>query len=182
MKSISMEIALDPTKAFEYGEENELYWKKKSARERGFKKFEVMIVEPHKSFLREINTNYSGWEYQNISSKNITSTIYVSEPQYPIGWSRDRKQEAPILLAELLEFLEEGPEEYAKYKGYEEGKLHEEVFLHKKDINRAVIAAPAALNEIYWKILIGYNSGSKGANKSYSIIIYPHYKLFLPFS
>tara|TARA_B110000908_G_C10195561_1_gene422716 strand:- start:353 stop:1222 length:870 start_codon:yes stop_codon:yes gene_type:complete len=135
---IAMEIASDPSKAYDYGVEMRfgLYDKSSVKKSYGFKKLYCNYIEPHTSLFQSTN----GFDFQNISSKNITTTIKLEIPFNPNGRNVQLEEEDFY-----FSMLEKGAEEYVKVdydsqEKWEVGRIYDgRGMLHKVDINRTVV-------------------------------------------
>jgi len=121
-KQISLEIASDPTKAFDYGFQNTFEIKGKDAKRYGFRKFKMSYRIPHNSLF----VSAGAGRFENVSSDYITTEILISWPVY------NEKQEKVDV------------EKIAKMETITVGQLNDdrqngEIFVHKKDINRATV-------------------------------------------
>lgn len=123
-KRISLEIASDPTKAYDYGFQNTFEVKGKDAKPYGFKKFKMTYKVPHNSIFVPSGAG----RYENVSIDGITTEIIFSAPTY----NKDD--------------IDYDSEKAAKMENVKEGELNEnmgpngeETFVHKKDTNRATV-------------------------------------------
>jgi hypothetical protein len=124
-KQISLEIASDPTKAYDYGFQNTFEVKGNDAKPYGFKRFKMSYKIPHKSLF----VSAGAGRFENVSVDGITTEIIFS---------------APIYNKEKVEFDDE---KNAKMEDVKEGELNEKmgpngedaIFIHKKDTNRATV-------------------------------------------
>ena len=121
-KQISLEIASEPTKAFDYGFQNTFEVKGKVAKPYGFKKFKMSYRIPHSSLF----VNAGAGRFENVSTNNITTEFIISAPQY------NKKKDTVDI------------ERIAKMDSMIVGQLNKdgkngEIFVHKKDINRATV-------------------------------------------
>jgi len=125
-KFIAMEIAADPIKAYDYGNQND--WKNTGDRS-GFTKFTLGHRQPHPSLF----TNLKGYNYQNISRNNITTEIQIWSPKYTLGEISPHPSD--------LELLELGVEAYCKFDGnWKVGTVSSKGnFLHKQDVNKVKV-------------------------------------------
>ena len=124
-KQISLEIASDPTKAFDYGFQNTFEVKRKDAKPFGFRKFKMSYRIPHNSLFVFAGAG----RFENVSSDDITTEILISAPSYnkdkvEIDIEKKGKMEN-VKIGELNENM--GPN----------GK--DAIFIHKKDLNRATV-------------------------------------------
>lgn len=121
-KQISLEIASDPTKAFDYGFQNTFEVKGNVAKPYGFKKFKISYRIPHNSLF----VSAGAGRFENVSTDNITTEILIGGPDY-------NKNKDTIDV-----------EKIAKMESMTVGQLNDdgenvEIFVHKKDINRATV-------------------------------------------
>jgi hypothetical protein len=122
-KRISLEIASDPTKAFEYGYQNTFEVKGKVAKKYGFRKFKMSYKVPHKSLF----VSAGAGRFENVSSDGITTEIIFNAPFYNKEKievdTENRMKMDSINVGELNEM----------------GKKGDSIFVHKKDINRETV-------------------------------------------
>lgn len=121
-KQISLEIASDPTKAYDYGFQNTFEVKGKVAKPYGFKKFKMSYRIPHNTLF----VNAGSGRFENVSTNNITTEFIISAPLY------NKKKDTVDV------------EKIAKMDSMIVGQLNKdgkngEIFVHKKDINRATV-------------------------------------------
>jgi hypothetical protein len=123
-KQISLEIASDPTKAYDYGFQFTYEKKGNEAKSSGFRKFKKSYRIPHSSLFVPSGAG----RLENVSSKNITTEIIMFSPTY----NKD--------------LIEIDLEKNGKMENVEVGKLNERIgpngesiFVHKKDLNRATV-------------------------------------------
>lgn len=120
-KQISLEIATDPTKAYDYGFQNTFEVKGKDAKPFGFKKFKMSYRIPHNTLF----VNAGAGRFENVSTNNITTEFIISNPLY-----NQKKDTIDV-------------EKIAKMDSTFVGQLNKEggneYFVHKKDISRATI-------------------------------------------
>ena len=129
-----IEIASNPSKAFDYGRDNTWIATRKDASTYGFKKFTHIHRVPHQSVF--VRTN--GFNYQNISDDYITTEIELFPPIKP-GAIKDKNMKEQIKKAFSGIFT--NVEEYVKYPQFVVGKYSDEYkfFVHNKDINKTKI-------------------------------------------
>jgi hypothetical protein len=144
-KLIALEIADDPSKAYKYGITDR--WRGKGP-QWGFGRLTFTHKRPHKALF----TNLKEWKYQNISQNHIRTDIKMFVPVNPEGLSRkDKKKHKDSWYFDILSL---GAEEYAKLHHLEEGEFNDDfdVFLHKKDINKAkVCGRPGFLSTLIYE-------------------------------
>ena len=153
---ISLEIASNPIKAYDFGETK--IWSAHSrsrlldaaienrglltvlgpnqngkATDWGFKKLSFKWKKPHSSLMNDLGN----WKYQNISEKNITTTLEFMAPFHLEGLKK--KERKKYKGSWMHKIISKGAEEYAKKRNLKEGELMNLGFLHKKDINKAQV-------------------------------------------
>ncbi|NVN95339.1 MAG: hypothetical protein HXX18_08665 [Bacteroidetes bacterium] len=123
-KNISLEIASDPTKAYDYGYQNTFIRKGDDAKSSGFKKYTNNYRIPHKSLF----VNAGKGRFENVSIEGITTEIIIGTPKY--------NTENKVIDIE----------KDCKIEVYKEGVLNDspseagkKIFVHKKDLNRATV-------------------------------------------
>ncbi len=124
-RQISLEIASNPTKAFDYGFQNTFEIKGKDAKPYGFRKFKMSYRIPHNSLF----VSAGAGRFENVSSDDITTEILISAPSY----NKDK--------------VEVDVEKMGKMENVKVGELNENmgpngkdaIFVHKKDLNRATV-------------------------------------------
>lgn len=121
-KQISLEIASEPTKAFDYGFQNTFEVKGKVAKPYGFKKFTMSYRIPHNSLF----VNAGAGRFENVSTNNITTEFIISGPQY-----NKKKDTVDVEKIAQMDSMIVG-------QLNKDGK-NREIFVHKKDINRATV-------------------------------------------
>jgi len=124
-KNIVLEIASDPTKAYDYGYQNTYISKGDNAKTSGFKKYTQIVRIPHKSLF----INSGSGRFENVSSEGITTEIIIYVPQYnikniDIDIEKDGKMERINVGALNDSIIEDASEK---------------VFVHKKALNRATV-------------------------------------------
>lgn len=122
--NISLEIASDPIKAFDYGYKYTFTFNGQDAKQYGFKKFTISYIIPHKSLF----VSAGAGRFENVSADGITTEIIFWGPQYNKG-------------NEAIDI-----EKYSKMDEMKEGSLNDNgeqkgknIFVHKKEMNRATI-------------------------------------------
>lgn len=120
-KNISLEIASDPTKAYDYGYQNTITIKGDDAKTLGFKKYTYSWRIPHKSLF----INAGEGRFENVSSEGITTEILIYSPQYN-------------MKNEVIDIEKDGKMEEVKVNALNDGS-DGKIFVHKKDLNRATI-------------------------------------------
>lgn len=130
-KQAVMEIAQDPSKAYDYGIDNNWEPTSKRKKELGWKKpLEFMYAKiPHTSLFIKSG---GGYEYENISKDGVTSQIII--------YSIINIDKAREIDSNFNDDFEEG----FKYADFKEGSKcilngKDSAYLHKKDIDRAKI-------------------------------------------
>ena len=123
-KSISFEIAADPTKAYDYGYQNTFTGKGDDAKISGFKKYTISYRIPHK-FLFVIAGKS---RLENVSSEGITTEIIIYSPRYNI---KNRE----------IDIEKEGKMDKVKVGSLNDSLVSDgkRIFVHKKDLNRATV-------------------------------------------
>jgi hypothetical protein len=121
-KNISLEIASDPIKAYEYGYQNTLTKSGKDAQSQGFKKYTLSFRIPHKSLFVLAGAG----RYENVSLDGVTTEITMYVPNY-------NSKNVKIDL-----------EKECKMGNMKIGALNlsssgDSIFVHKKDLNRATV-------------------------------------------
>jgi hypothetical protein len=123
-RRMSLEIASDPVKAFDYGFQNTFTINGKDANKFGFKHFTMSYKVPNNSLF----TQAGAGRFENVSSDGVTTEILFSAPVY----NRNK--------------LEISVEKMAKMDSVKVGALNEKlgpdgqaVYVHKKDIHRATV-------------------------------------------
>jgi hypothetical protein len=153
-KEAMLAIASDPSKAYDYGKDNnwkvkDNYFKKKKTDTRGYKKFTYYHKIPHKSLFNRIN---NGYNYQNISDNGIETILFLGGQRTTkyvlkekklfkkLGGDRLRKRNI------LIEANESSLENALKFDDIQAGEIYDlrdefgfEGFVHKKDLNRATV-------------------------------------------
>ena len=123
-------IANDPSKAFDYGKDNNWVATRKQAEGYGFKKFTWYHKVPHQSLFNSTG----GYNYQNISDNYITTEIELSGA-IRIGTLKDKNMK--MVIQKNFEGIFKNLEEYAKLPMYTVGKISDGTgYIHKKDINK----------------------------------------------
>ena len=122
-RRISLEVASDPVKAYDYGYQNTFTLKGKDANPMGFKNFTMSYRVPNTALFIQAGAG----RFENVSSEGITTEIIFSPPVYnkekvDVDVEKNAKDESTIV----------GQLNTA-------GSSGDEVFVHKKDINRATI-------------------------------------------
>lgn len=121
-RRISLEVASDPVKAYDYGIQNTFTIDGKDAKLQGFKKFTMSYKIPHNSLF----VHAGAGRFENVSSNDITTEILIAGPKY-------NKNKDTIDV-----------EKIAKMEKFIVGALNldadgKSIFVHKKDIRRATV-------------------------------------------
>ena len=122
-KNISLLIAYDPTKAFEYGYQNTFTITGKDAKLYGFKKFTLSYRIPHKSLF----VSAGAGRFENVSIDGITTEINIGAPSYNkenIVIDIEKRCKMDSVITAALNDI---------------GPNGERIFVHKKDLNRATV-------------------------------------------
>jgi hypothetical protein len=129
-------IAGDPSKAFDYGRDNNWKVSGKNAKNYGFRKFTFYHKLPHESLFSRVD---NGYNYQNISENGI-ETLFVINGIFSLKRLIKVKNYNAIKISEI------GLEDFMKRKDIQVGKLHTDpvlklsnAYIHKKDLNRATV-------------------------------------------
>jgi hypothetical protein len=153
-KEAIIAIASDPSKAFDYGKDNNWvatasHFKKKKSDTRGYRKFTYYHKIPHKSLFSRIN---NGYNYQNLSDDGIETILEMGDirkTEYVLEETKlfrefggDRKR----LVNILIEANENSLEEALKFNDIVVGEVYDlkdefgiSGFIHKKDLNKATV-------------------------------------------
>jgi hypothetical protein len=123
-RQISLDIAANPSKAFDYGYQNTFTVKGKDAKAYNFKKFTMSYRIPNETLFVSAGSG----RFENVSSNDITTEILISAPYY-----NEENEDIDV-------------EETGKLKNIQEGAFTTEldingdkIFVHKKDLNRATV-------------------------------------------
>jgi hypothetical protein len=139
-RRISLEVASNPVKAFDYGEQNIFTIKGKDAKAAGFMSFKMSHKVPHSSMFV-----YAGaGRLENVSQDGITTEIIFSLPLY-------NKKELYKNFNVVIDV-----EKTAKMEMMQVGQLNNngdgEIFVHKKEVNRAnVFGTKGFKSTIIWE-------------------------------
>jgi len=122
-RRISLEVASNPVKAFDYGFQNTFTLKGKDAKPWGFKHFSSSYRIPHSTLFVQAGAG----RLENVSVDGITTEILISGPSYNlnkkvIDVEKEAKSDS-IIVGQLNKI----------------GLNDEDVFVHKKEINRATV-------------------------------------------
>lgn len=120
-RRISLEVASNPIKAYDYGYQNTFTVKGKDAKPYGFKSFTISYRIPHNSVFIQAGAG----RFENVSSDGITTEIIFSAPLY-------NKEKVNVDVEKTAKM-----ENTVVGQLNEEGPSGEKIFVHKKDINRA---------------------------------------------
>ncbi len=123
-RRVSLEVAANPIKAFDYGFQNSFKVKGQDARNSGFRKFTISFRIPHNSLFVQAGAG----RYENVSTNGITTEIVINPPAYNI------------------DNIEVDIEKLGQMENVKVGELNEKlgpngdaIFVHKKDLNRATV-------------------------------------------
>lgn len=120
-RRISLEVASNPVKAYDYGYQNTSSAKGKDAKPMGFRSFTMSYRIPNEALFVKAGAG----RFENVSSDGITTEIIFFPPLY--------NKEKKVIDVEKI----------AKMENTIVGQLNkddnEEFFVHKKDINRATV-------------------------------------------
>jgi hypothetical protein len=130
----SLEIASNPMKAFDYGLDNLWQLKSKEAREYGFDKLSWYHKVPHQSLF----TRTSGYNYRNVSEKNIITELELLGA-FKIEDVSNAETKANLLSAYAK--LLENAEEFSKFPDDTVGVFSKifKAFIHKKELKKASV-------------------------------------------
>ena len=133
-KQQSLEIAINPMKAFDYGFDNLWQTKSREAKEYGFDKLTWYHKAPHPSLF----TRTSGYNYRNVSEKNIITELELTGPFKIESMSNPQMKST---FVEIYSKLIENPEEFSKFPDEIVGTVSKNLnaFIHKKDIKKASV-------------------------------------------
>lgn len=159
-KTISLEIASHPFKAFDYGYQNTFTVKGKDAKPFGFKKFTISFRIPHSSLFVQAGQG----RYENVSIDGITTEITINGPQH----EKDNL-EYDIEKAGKMEEIKEGA------INENMGLNGESIYIHKKDLDRAtVFGIQGYKSSLIWEDEYQYtitdNYVSLDKNEGYGVI------------
>lgn len=121
---ISLEIASDPVKAYDYGFQNTVTFKGKDAKLFGFRKFTISYKSPYKTLF----VNAGDGRFENVSIDGITTEIIFSGPKY-----LNEKVDVDVEKIAKMEPVKVG---YINEKMGPDGK---NIYVHKKDVHRATV-------------------------------------------
>jgi len=122
-RRISLEVASNPVKAYDYGYQKKFDRSGKDAKPSGFKNYTMSYRIPHNSLFVQAGAG----RFENVSIEGITTEIIFYSPRY-------NKEKVEIDV-----------EKNSKMDNVIVGQLNpvgmngEDVFIHKKDINRATV-------------------------------------------
>ena len=121
-KRISLEVASNPVKAYDYGYQSTAVANSKDSKSSGFKSFTMSYRVPHNSLFVQAGEG----RFENVSSDGITTEIIFYKPFYnkekkDIDVEKDVKMEN-MIVGQLNDNGSNG-----------------KIFVHKKDINRATV-------------------------------------------
>jgi hypothetical protein len=142
-KEALISIAEDPSKAYDYGLDNNWSAKGKTAKSVGFRKFTFYHKIPHTSLFSRVN---NGYNYQNIGDNSIETMIHIRGIWSLKKFANATSTNANSVNAIAKSFASIGLEETMKFNGIEVGKIANypdfqlnNAFIHKKDLNRATV-------------------------------------------
>ena len=153
-KEAMLAIASDPSKAYDYGRDNNWkatssHFRKKKNDNRGYRKFTYYHKVPHKSILNRIN---NGYNYQNISDDGIETILVMGDmrkTKYVLKEAKFFKEKGGDVLRKLnilTKANESSLEDALKLSEIKIGEVYDlkdefgfEGFVHKKDLNRATV-------------------------------------------
>jgi hypothetical protein len=119
----SLEIAADPTKAYDYGFQNTFTVKGENAEINGFKHFTMSLHLPNKALFVRAGVG----RYENVSKEGVTTEINFFFPKYNkenINVDIEKNQKMERMIVGQLN---------------DNGSGNEKIFVLKKDINRATV-------------------------------------------
>ncbi len=122
-KRISQEIASNPVMAYDYGYQNTFSTKGKDAKPFGFRNFTMSYRVPNKALF----INAGPGRFENVSADGVTTEIIISGPVYNVD-----NIEVDIEKTAKMDSIIIGQLNKIGFNG-------EEIFVHKKDINRATV-------------------------------------------
>ncbi|MBC5842647.1 hypothetical protein H8R23_14630 [Flavobacterium sp. F-380] len=134
---ISLEIAANPAKAYDYGKKETIEKKGKVAKLKGFKSFKYTVTMLHKSMFVFTGNG----RFENVSADGITTAIIFFLPTHN------------------KEKVDNDVEKKAKMEDVKVGELNEKmgldggsIFVHKKDTNRATVFGEQGFNStLIWE-------------------------------
>ena len=122
-RRISLEIASDPAKAYDYGYQTTFTEKGKEIKKSGFKSFTMSYRIPHNALFVKAGTG----RFENVSPNGITTEILFYKPSYnkeKVDIDVEKTAKNENIIVEQINAI---------------GINGEDVFVHKKDINRATV-------------------------------------------
>ena len=165
-KDAMIAIANDPSKAFDYGIDNNWKVNRKFAKSLGFKKFTFYHKIPHNSLFTRIN---NGYNYQNISGNRVETIIQLFGA-YSFKYVIKKNPNKFLLSIKKI-----GLEETMRMEDIEVGKINNAPsldinngFIHKKELNRATVfglsgyVSTVIFEDDYERVIIDYYNSKSG--------------------
>ncbi len=123
-RRISLEIATDPVKAYDYGFQHTFTLEGKEAKKLGYKKLTMSYKVPHNSLFVPAGAG----RYENVSIDGITTEIIFYAPSY----NKDKKEIDVEKIAKMDSVKVASLNENIGFDG-------KAIYVHKKDVHRATI-------------------------------------------
>lgn len=164
---ISLEIASDPVKAYDYGFWNTFTVKGDDAKKSGFKRYTMSYKIPHKSLF----VNAGAGRFENVSTDGITTEINFYRPSY----NKD-KREIDVEKIAKMDSLK------VAALNDKRGPDGQAIYVHKKDVHRATIfGIKGYYGTIIWEdnyqyaITDNYSSFNKNEGNGVSVLVKVRY-------
>jgi hypothetical protein len=161
-KNIALEIAENPSKAYDYGYVNRFNVDKNTAKINGFKSFTMNYIIPNNILFNQAGAG----RYQNISKEGIITEITFFSPAY-------NKKNKAIDLNSFDEYIVGQETEIL-----DQNNQKNLIYCHKKDLNRSTtFGLQGYKSTLIWEdkfefgITDNYSSYNSGVGNGYSNIV-----------
>jgi hypothetical protein len=131
-KQRALEIAINPMKAFDYGNDNLYVLKKDQAKIRGFNKLSWFHKIPHNTLFIPFVAGM-GWSYRNVSENNVKTELFMEGILYINGLEKGLEKDG------INGLILSSPEEYSKFDNVKVGQMNGNDFIHKKELKKAKV-------------------------------------------
>ena len=173
-KKQALEIASNPLKAYDYGQDNNWVMEKKIAESYGFTKKSIFYHKvPNSTLFNRFEGRSQGYNYRNESAKGVITEIELATPYYIFGtteYLKGNKKAKQKIENDWLESLKDN-EKFVKDEVAEikVGELNEGFgFVHKIEIDKTNLFG---LDAYMWTVFY---------ENDYEFVIKNNYRLIMP--
>ena len=173
-KKQALEIASNPVKAYDYGQDNYYQMDKKTAETYGFTKNSIFYHKaPNNALFNRFEGRTAGYNYRNESAKGVITEIELATPFYIFGttqYLKGNKKDKQKIVNDWSESLKDN-EKYVKDEvaNVKVGELNEGFgFVHKIEIDKTNLFG---IDAYMWTVFY---------ENDYEFVIKNNYRLIMP--